>query len=47
MVAAFMSHPFDGDLVARSVALELQILRVHHKRFIRYVRRFVGLGFRN
>jgi hypothetical protein len=47
LVAAFMAEDFDADLVAKAVALELQILRVHHRRFLRYLRNFLALGFRH
>lgn len=45
LLAAFLSEDFDGDMAAKAIALELQILRVYHKRFLRYVRRFLTLGF--
>ena len=45
MVAAFMSQPFDADLVARTIATELQILRIKHRRFMYYARRLLDMGF--
>jgi len=45
VVAAFMSEDFDGDLVAKAVALELQILRINHRSFIRYLRSLLWMGF--
>jgi hypothetical protein len=45
MVAAFLSEEFDGDMAAKTIALELQILRVYHRRFMRYIRRLMTMGF--
>jgi hypothetical protein len=45
MMAAFMSQPFDADLVARTIAMELQILRIKHRRFMYYARRLIDMGF--
>jgi hypothetical protein len=40
--ASFLSADFDGALAAKVVAMELQILRIYHKRFMRYMRSFLG-----
>lgn len=45
MMAAFLSEDFDGDMAAKTIALELQILRVYHRRFMRYIRRLMAMGF--
>jgi hypothetical protein len=45
LLSAFLSEDFDGDMAAKAIALELQILRVYHKRFMRYVRRLLTLAF--
>lgn len=40
MLSGFVFADFDAEIVARAIALELQILRIYHKRFLRYVHRF-------
>lgn len=45
ITAAFIAQPFDADLVARTIALELQILRIKHRRFMYYARRLLNMGF--
>ena len=45
LLAAFAFGEFDADIAARAIALELQMLRIYHRRFLRYVQRFLGLGF--
>jgi hypothetical protein len=45
LLAAFAFGELDADIAARAVALELQMLRIYHRRFLRYVRRFMALGF--
>jgi hypothetical protein len=45
IVGAFMTGDFDPHLVAKAIALELQILRVFHKRFMRYARRLLWMCF--
>lgn len=46
LVAAFISDPFDADMAARTIAMELQILRIKHRRFMYYARRMLDMGFR-
>lgn len=45
LLAAFAFGELDADIAARAIALELQMLRIYHRRFLRYVRRFMALGF--
>jgi hypothetical protein len=45
--ASFLSADFDGALASKVIALELQILRIYHKRFMRYMRSFLGFCWRH
>jgi hypothetical protein len=45
--ASFLSADFDGALAAKVVAMELQILRIYHKRFMRYMRYFLSFCWRH
>ena len=36
----------DLDMAAKTIALELQILRIKHRRFMYYARRMLDMGFR-
>lgn len=44
MVSAFIFQDFDAEIVTRAVAMELQILRIYHRRFLRYAQRVIQLS---
>lgn len=45
--ASFLAADFDGALAAKVIAMELQILRIYHKRYMRYMRSFLSFCWRS
>lgn len=46
LISSFLFFDFDSDIAARAIAFELQILRINHKKFVRYIRRFFKISFK-
>lgn len=46
LISSFLFFDFDSDIAAKTVAFELQILRIEHKKFMYYVRRFFKVSFK-
>lgn len=46
IISAFNFQEFDSHIAAKTIALELQILRKQHKKFLYFIKKFIGVCFK-
>jgi hypothetical protein len=46
LICSFLFFDFDADIATKAIAFELQILRIEHKKFVYYIRRFFKVSFK-